>query len=279
MGCGGSSKKEKGQNLESAETAAHAESKSMFPRWSGKAAVDPSYLFSRLRQANLIKEENLDSACVILKQTFDVAMSQLDAVSEHDYFVVTMLLQHARDALTEWTHSMDDTNLYDIPLQEIEMKASEVNVEFVSSGDENSIVVGRFSIVSSTSTEESTSITNIFVDPQFLYSKLRHAQNLKRSQQMQVARKILRSTFENAIQDLDALDEKYFKATTELMQHIRDALTEWDNGNEVYNIPIDIISQDMELGPFVSQNTLEDIYAGDSSLPSLDRTPLKRNGR
>jgi len=262
------------QNLESAETAAHADSNSMFPRWSGPAAVDPSYLFSRLRQANLIKEEKLDSACVILKQTYDSGVSQLDAVSENDYFVVTMLLQHARDALTEWTHSMDDTNLYDIPLQEIEMKASEANVEFVSSGDESSIAVRKFSIVSST--EDSTSIMHIFVDPQFLYSKLRHAQSLKRSHQMQAARKILRTTFDNAIQDLDALDEKYFKATTELMQHIRDALTEWDNGNEVYNIPIDIISQDMELSPFVSQNTLEDIYAGDSS---LDRTPLKRNGR
>jgi len=281
MGCGLSgSKKDKEDRYSittsSAPSPRKAESNEPFLIGS---TTQPGYLFSRLRQAQQLKEVQLDSACVILKQTFDRGISRLDQVNEHDYNVVTMLLEHMRDALAEWTHAKDEFDLYDIPLQEIEMKAMDANVDIMSSGDEG-FVVGKASIVSSTSSvseEESTSITHIFVDPQFLYDKLAHAQRLKQSFEIDAALKILRSTFDNAIQDLDFVDEKYFKATTALMQHMRDAQKEWTAGNSLYDIPIDSIAKDRHLKPFLLQN-YERIDAL-AQTPSGHPSYLKRNGR
>jgi len=296
MGCGGSSKKttkspppagsmeqqsfediieSRGRSSTGYDTLSSIQSDRL-THWND-AAINPGFLFSRLRQAQTLKNTQLDSACMILKQTFDSAISRLDEVNENNYNVVTMMLQHARDALTEWTHG-DTNNLYDIPLQEIEMKAKDANVDIMS-GDEG-LIVGKFSIVSSTSTEDSTSISHIFVDPQFLFDKLSHAQRLKQSYKIDKATNILQKAFDNAIQDLDSLEEKYFKATTALMQHMRDALTEWKASNTTYDIPLDSIAEDKMFRKFISRNTIDDRFSTTQKSISVSPTRhSKRNGR
>ena len=95
---------------------------------------------------------------------------------------------------------------------------------------------------------------------------------------------------------MDSLEEKYFKATTALMQHMRNALTEWKASNTTYDIPLDSIAEDVTycrnevyyriflnvekmFRKFISRNTIDDRFSSQKSISVSPTRHSKRNGR
>lgn len=78
-----------------------------------------------------------DKACLLAKQAFDDAISELDTLSEDSYKDSTLIMQLLRDNLTLWTSDMSEMEAVAEPAQSEEAEASsEPKAEAEAAGEE-----------------------------------------------------------------------------------------------------------------------------------------------
>jgi len=262
MGCG-SSEPEKTQEQRDSESSLDPVTSSIVsPKKPSNPiqALDPNYLYSQAKRAQKLKDSggpvpNLEEPIQILKDAFDGAIEHLDKLEEQTYKLVTLILQLMRDAMTAWTQ---DDFTYDIPFRKAESAAREAGFTLRDGGYSESRSSSGSSKSSSRSKSSSGSrsssgsqlvakqepmikaappISSV-VDPVFLYSEAKKAQEIKDRGQVDDACKVLKDTFDGAIMNMDNLSEDSFRNVSLIMQVMRDGLTQWTNGDVSYDLPL-----------------------------------------
>ncbi|OWF44887.1 14-3-3 protein epsilon [Mizuhopecten yessoensis] len=178
-----------------------------------------------------------DQACITAKQSFDAAIKELDKLPEENYKDSTLIMQLLRDNLTLWTsekqtNDKDDEGLLtdhlvmkEKPPEEMQGDYYRYLAEFAVGNErqetaEHSLTSYKLAAEKADALQSTHPIKlglalNFSV---FYYEILNSADR---------ACSVAKTAFDDAIQELDSLNEESYKDSTLIMQLLRDNLTLW----------------------------------------------------
>ncbi|RUS83541.1 hypothetical protein EGW08_008720 [Elysia chlorotica] len=180
-----------------------------------------------------------EEACKLAKAAFDEAIAQLDQLNEESYKDSTLIMQLLRDNLTELLSkhliqkAQDDSNHYDSHVFYLKMQGDYYRyLSEVSVNDDRKANVTK-------SNEAYQKATDIAKSKMLPTHPIRLGLALNFSvfyyeimNEPEEACKLAKAAFDEAIAQLDQLNEESYKDSTLIMQLLRDNLTLWTSDTQ-----------------------------------------------